>query len=106
MHTIGFWETIKQVWATVWTFLAQIRSYSMIIVECFYFIKFALNKASQTKWDAVSEIMKSAFESKDIHTTQTCINEDYDDSNDNDFVARLIVKNNPLDIVTHLLNQR
>ena len=33
-------------------------------------------------------------------------NEDYDDSNDNDFVARLIVENNPLDNVTHLLNQK
>ena len=32
-------------------------------------------------------------------------NEDYDDSNDNDFVARLI-ENNPLDNVTHLLNQK
>ena len=31
-------------------------------------------------------------------------NEDYNDSNDNDFVA--IVKNNPLDIATHLLNQK
>ena len=72
MHTKGFWQTIKQVWATVWTFLARIRSYPVIIVECFYFIKFALNKASKTKSDAVSEIIKSAFESKDIHTTQTC----------------------------------
>ena len=33
-------------------------------------------------------------------------NEDYDDSNDNGFVARLIVENNPLDFVTHLLNQK
>ena len=71
MHTIGFWQTIKQVWATVWTFLTRIR-YSLIIVECFYFIKLTLNKASKTKSDAVSEIMKSAFESKDVHTAQSC----------------------------------
>ena len=58
--------------ATVWTFLARIRLYPVIIVECFYYIKFAVNKANKTKSDAVSEIIKSAFESKDIHTTQTC----------------------------------
>ena len=72
MHTIGFWQTMKQVWATVWTFLARLRLYSVIIVEYFYFIKFTLNKASKIKSDAVSEIMKSAFESKDIHAIQTC----------------------------------
>ena len=72
IHIIGFCQAIKQVWATVWTFLARIRSFSMIIVECFNFIKFALNKASKTKSVAVSEIMKSAFENKDVHTTQTC----------------------------------
>ena len=33
-------------------------------------------------------------------------NEDYDDSNDNGFVARLIGEDNPLDFFTHLLNQK
>ena len=42
-------ENYKTGLATVWTFLARVRSYSVIIVKCFYFIKFALNKASKTK---------------------------------------------------------
>ena len=33
-------------------------------------------------------------------------NEDYDDSIDNGFVARLIAEDNPLDFFTHLLNQK
>ena len=78
----------------------------MIIVECFYFIKFSLNKASKKNWMQSLKLWNQHFKTKAFTLRKPLKNEDYDDSNDNDFVARLLVDNDPLDTVTHLLNQK